>query len=86
MKKLMSIVFVCIMALTFTACVDQEEPLDFAEDHWSECTNHEVVAHRLAQTSQSEVQMDCDGETVTHTVKCIYGWGIISPTVCHENN
>jgi len=86
----LSIVFAVICFLLIpniiSGCVGQEEPLLFAQDHWSECTEHVVIAHRLAQVSQTEVQMDCGSGEITHTVKCIYGWGIISPTVCHENN
>ena len=73
--------------LLMTGCVTSDVPESYAERAHPTC-KAEVTAHTLAKTSESEVYLsNCEKEEDrTIAVKCTFGWGIISDTVCHENN
>lgn len=79
-----------LIALTVIAtlggCVSSDTAVEYAERAHPECDNHVSLNHQLASTSQTEVQMTCEDTKRSITVKCIFGWGIISDTTCHENN
>lgn len=84
--------FVILLAvLICSACVDQETALAYARSAHPECSKHRVIGHQLASVSKTNVSMVCrdaQGQDVKRTtaIKCEFGWGILSDTVCHENN
>lgn len=85
MKKFIAVIgFVAAMS----GCVKAPEAAAYAVRAHPECTGHTVVAHSYGGEGQSmtEVQMTCGGNTRSITIKCKYGFGLISDTVCHENN
>lgn len=75
-----------LAALLLSGCVDKATAVDYARRAHPECTGHRSLAHRLSETSKTEVEMKCDGKIRTVAVKCEYGFGIFADTTCHENN
>lgn len=77
------------LSLLLVGCVSSETSVGYAERAHPDCTGHRALSHSYGgenSSAQTEVQMTCDGQTRSITVKCRFGWGIISDTVCHENN
>jgi hypothetical protein len=78
--------------LLFIGCVSKDTAVEYAERAHPECTDYKALNHRYNSGnsqktgSQTEVQMTCDGQQKSITVKCIHGYGVINDTTCHENN
>ena len=87
MKKM-----IILPVLLLTGCVPSNVAVDYANRAHPECTDHQALNHSYSSGrndtsgSQTEVQMTCDGQRKSITVKCIHGFGIVSDTTCHENN
>lgn len=80
-----------LLLLAFlSGCVPASDALSYATRAYPECKHAQEVSHSYntgwEKPAQTEVRMTCDGEAKSITIKCIYGMGIISDTVCHENN
>ena len=84
MKKFLIIAF--LSALMLGGCVNPDIAVAYASRAHPECINHRKINHSVGGVSQTEVSMKCDGVNKSITVKCVFGWGIISDTTCHENN
>ena len=78
--------------LLLAGCVSKETAVEYAQRAHPECSRHWALNHHHSpgqydrQSSLTEVRMTCDGRQKSITVKCIHGFGIISDTICHENN
>lgn len=87
MKKLLA-----LSVLLLAGCVSKDTAVAYAQRAHPECADHQALNHSYSPGqseragSQTEVQMTCDGQQKSITVKCIHGFGIISDTTCHENN
>ena len=77
-----------IFALLLSGCVSEDTAVGYAERAYPECSGHRALAHHYSpdSVSQTEVQMTCEGVPKSITVKCVFGFGIISDTTCHRNN
>ena len=77
-----------LMLVLMSGCVTEDVAVSYAERAHPECANHHSMSHNYNNKgpSQTEVQMTCGETKRSITVKCIFGWGIISDTTCHENN
>ena len=89
MKKLMIAMFLSAMMLG--GCVESSTAVEYAARAHPECTDHRKVNHSSGGQSQTEVSMKCKDPDGKHfvksiTIKCNFGWGIMSDTTCHENN
>jgi len=86
MKKMMIVAF--LSALMFSGCVNPDVAVAYAQRAHPECTNHHKISHNYGgeKGSQTEVAMTCGKVNRSITVKCNFGWGVISDTTCHENN
>jgi len=83
--------FVILIAAMFmlSGCVSSDAATSYAARAYPDCTNHQSLGHHYGGengASQTEVRMTCDGVNKSITVKCVFGFGIISDTTCHENN
>lgn len=89
-RLLMLLLAVAMLALP--GCVGEGPPMQYAQRAHPECHSFQVLNHRLDSISQTEVRMSCPDESNAATVdrsitiKCIFGWGLLSDTTCHENN
>lgn len=72
--------------LGLSGCVSEGPPLDYAHRAYPECLDHHVLAQQYAEVSLTEVSMTCDGVERSVTIKCAFGWGLISDTTCWVNN
>ena len=75
-----------MLLLILLACVTPAVPEAYARRAHPECEAVRVAGHQLASTSVTEVDMVCGGAPRTIAVKCEFAFGILSDTVCHENN
>lgn len=78
-----------LIAALATSCVDPNVPLAFAQRAHPECEKFLVLAHSYdgeKSDSLTEINMKCGEFSKSVTVKCRFGFGCISDTVCHENN
>jgi len=80
-----------VLALLFTGCVTEDIPRDYAKRAHPDCESFRVINHQTANTAQTEISMQCpvEGSEPTRrsiTIKCIFGFGILADTTCHENN
>ena len=74
--------------LLMSGCVNQNVARQYAERAHPECSQHKVISHNYGgeSGSQTEVSMLCGDERRSITIKCVFGFSIISDTTCHENN
>jgi hypothetical protein len=82
-------VALCIFVTVVAACVGYNIPRDYAKRAHPECSNFMVVGHSFdsgKSDSLTEISMMCDDTVKSITVKCRFGLGVVSDTVCHENN
>lgn len=82
----MNKIAIALIATTCAACVDKDTAVSFARRAHPDCEKYHALSHRYSGTSQTEVSMECKGTTRSITIKCVFGWGLISDTTCHENN
>jgi len=79
-----------VFYLLLTGCVSEDTAVSYARRAHPECSGHDALSHRWAETSQTEVSMVCGppDQPVRRsiTVKCVHGFGIFADTTCHENN
>ena len=86
--------FICtfiLISLTMFGCVEADEAVGYAIRSHPECLEHHALSHHYGNSSensqsQTEVSMICNGQPKSITVKCMFGFGILSSTTCHENN
>lgn len=89
MKKIL--IALSMVAASASGCVvNADTAKQYAQRAHPECSDFLVLAHSYSngkeQSSLTEVNMKCGDKTRSITVKCHFGMGIISNTVCHENN
>jgi hypothetical protein len=73
--------------LLLAGCVSRDTAVGYAQRAHPECSDHSALNHNYTEAgSQTEVQMVCESQKKSITVKCIHGFGIFSDTTCHENN
>ena len=81
-----------LLVLLLAGCVSRDTAVEYAQRAHPECSDHSALNHNYnpgdsqKAGSQTEVQMVCEGQKKSITVKCIHGFGIFSDTTCHENN
>lgn len=75
-----------LAVVAIAGCVDADTAVEYARRAHPECSNHRKVSHRLSDVSLTEVSMMCDGTPKSISVKCVFGFGVLSDTTCHENN
>lgn len=87
MKK----IFLALATLTVLSisCVQPNVAVQYAQRAHPECKEFKNVNHSYNSDggpSLTEVAMTCGDVHKSISVKCKFGWGLISDTTCHENN
>lgn len=58
--------------------------IEYAVRHFPECNSFDILGTTYHNPSLSEISMNCNSITKSVTIKCQIG--IITDTVCYENN
>jgi hypothetical protein len=76
-----------ILIFAMLSCVSSDIAYDYAKRSHPECQDIKTLGHNHTKDgSLTEVSLTCGENTRSISVKCIFGLGVFSDTVCHENN